>query len=263
MNTDFEHKLTYNQISFQRSNRLSIDEREIHTYHEILFCMDTNAVLFTEKLQRKIQGDTLILIPKETYHFLRVQDREKFSRLKLYFPADVLDSTPCREIMSELRLVERADEHILSLLKRLCRIMEAPRNEKQGFYAYSTFLMLLTELDRNILHSGSTQETAETGELHQLACYIAEHLSEDLTVEALAKRMNISLSGITHLFKKELGIPVHQYVTQRRLIFAQSLLQGGKRPSKIYMDCGYKDYSSFYKAYLAFFGYPPSAEGKA
>ena len=119
MNTDFEHKLTYNQISFQRSNRLSIDEREIHTYHEILFCMDTNAVLFTEKLQRKIKGDTLILIPKETYHFLRVQDREKFSRLKLYFPADVLDSTPCREIMSELRLVERADEYILLLLERL------------------------------------------------------------------------------------------------------------------------------------------------
>ena len=71
-----EIKLTYNEISFLRSNSLSIAEREIHTYHEILFCMDANAVLFTEKQQKKIQGDALFLIPKTkhytTYNFFKL-----------------------------------------------------------------------------------------------------------------------------------------------------------------------------------------------
>ena len=85
MSIDFETKLTYNEISFHRSDSLSIAEREIHTYHEILFCMDTNAVLFTEKQQKKIQGDTLFLIPKGAYHYFLNQNQNAFPRLKIFF----------------------------------------------------------------------------------------------------------------------------------------------------------------------------------
>ena len=262
MDTYFQNNLTYNQISFQRSDSLTISEREIHSYHEILFCEGLDAVLFTDKQQKKVQGDTLFLIPRENYHFFRLQDCPRFPRLKIAFPADVLDRTPCGHIMSELRIIENLDTHILFLLKRLCRILEEPDNGKQGFYAYSTALMLLAELDRYAVDIKSAQEPEETNEMHAITRYIARHLSDDLTVNTLSRRMSISPSGITHLFKKELGISVHQYVTQRRLIYAQSLLKAGKRPSKIYTDCGYRDYSSFYKAYVLFFGYPPSSEGK-
>ena len=162
--------------------------------------------------------------------------------------------------MSGIRIVEKPEGQILHLLKKLCQTMENPNTEKQGFYAYSTFLMLLAELDRNGLGSETAQKQGRIGELDQIICYISEHLSEDLTAETLSKQMCISLSGFTHMFKKEIGIPVHRYVTQRRLIFAQTLLQSGEKPTKVYMDCGYSDYSSFYKAYVSFFGHPPSEE---
>ncbi len=261
MNTEFETKLTYNGISFQRSNCLSIAEREIHTYHEILFCIDANVVLFTEKQQKKIQGDVLFLIPKGTYHYFRIQDREKFPRLKIYFPAEVLNSTPCRQLMSDIRIIESLDGTVLFLLKKLCRIIEEASCEKQGFYAYSLILMLLSELDQS-LGKEHTQEVATDGELTEILCYIAENLSRDLSIEALSRKANVSASTVTHLFKKSLGISVHRYVTQRRLIYGQNLILAGHKPSKIYGDCGYRDYSSFYKAYVLFFGYPPSLEGK-
>ena len=262
MNTDYETKLTYNGISFQRSNRLSIDEREIHSYHEILFCMDTNAVLFTEGQQKKIRGDALFLIPKGSYHFFRIEDRETFSRLKIYFSADFLDALPCRQIMSGIHIVEKPQGQVLSLLKKLCQIMEEANNEKQSFYAYSASLMLLAELDRGGMDSIVPHKQERIGELGQIIRYISENLSGDLTAETLSRQMHCSLSEFTHTFKKEIGIPVHQYVIQRRLIFAQTLLQSGEKPSKIYADCGYGDYSSFYKAYMSFFGYPPSGEKK-
>ena len=47
---------------------------------------------------------------------------------------------------------------------------------------------------------------------------------------------------------------------QKRLIYAQKLIVKGQKPSKTYSDSGFSDYSSFYKAYLKFFGYPPSEE---
>lgn len=260
MKTDFETKLAYNEISFQRSNSLSIAEREIHTYHEILFCMDANTVLFTEKQRKKIQGDTLFLIPKGTYHFFSTQNQEMFPRLKIYFPAHVLDRTPCGRVLSDIRILECIDGNILFLLKTLCRIMEEEPKDKQAFYAYSTFLMLLSQLDQS-LDKAHKQETAAANELDDLLKYIADNPSADLSVAALAQKMHASASTITHLFKKTMGISVHRYVRQRRLIYGHNLILAGNKPSKIYGDCGYRDYSSFYKAYVLFFGYPPSSEG--
>ena len=258
MNTNFETNLTYNQITFQRSNRLSITEREIHSYHEILFCMDANATLFTETQQKKLQGNVIFLIPKGQYHFLRVHNGEKFPRLKIAFSDSVLQSTPCGMLMTELCQVD--NESVQQLLKKLCYILEQAPNEKQGFYAYAVFMMLLAELDRCRLEHTALPVREENNQQNQIIRYISEHLSQDLTIEKLARQMNLSPSGITHNFKKEMGISVHQYITQRRMTVAQNLLRSGEKSSKIYLDCGYKNYSSFYKAYLSFYGHPPSVD---
>lgn len=255
MDKNFETQITYNQITFQRSNRLSITEREIHSYHEILFCIDANATLFTESQQKKLQGNVTLLIPKEQYHYLRLHDAETFPRLKIAFEDSVLQATPCKGLMAELCQVEK--ESVQQLLRQLCRILEQEPQEKQGFYAYGVFLMLLSELDR-CRSEHTVLPVEEDNEQMQMIRYISDHLSQDLTIEKLARQMNLSPSAITHNFKKEMGISVHQYITQRRMTYAQNLLRTGEKASKIYLDCGYKNYSSFYKAYLSFFGYPPS-----
>jgi AraC-like DNA-binding protein len=256
MNTNFENQLAYNKITFQRSNRLSITEREIHSYHEILFCMDADATLFTETQQQRLQGDVILLIPKERYHFLRVDGGEKFPRLKIAFPHSVLQSIPCGDFMGELCRVENAA--VLQLMKKLCSILEQEPDERQGFYAYAVFMLLLAELDHCRLEHTVLPVKEENEQQNQILDYISKHLSQDLSIEKLAKQMNLSPSGITHNFKKEMGISVHQYITQRRMTYAQNLLRAGEKASNIYTDCGYKNYSSFYKAYISFYGHPPS-----
>ena len=42
------------------------------------------------------------------------------------------------------------------------------------------------------------------------------------------------------------------------MILARDLFLSGEHASKIYADCGYRDYSSFYKAYVRIFGFAPS-----
>lgn len=261
MDTTYETKLTYNAISFRRSDSLTIDEREIHTYHEILFCMDFDGVLHTENRQKKLRGNVLLLIPRGTYHFFSIRHKERFSRLKVYFPQEVLQRTPCGRVLSELRILENIDGNLLFLLKKLCAILEAAPGENQGFYACSTFLMLLSELDQCL--TGESRPEADTDEeMAVLLRYISDHLSGDLSVQALSARLNVSPSSVAQRFKKAMGISLHRYITQRRMIHGQNLILAGKKPSKIYSDCGYQDYSSFYKAYILFFGYPPSREGE-
>lgn len=63
-----------------------------------------------------------------------------------------------------------------------------------------------------------------------------------------------------HIFKKELGISLHQYITQKRLLYARKLIKEANYPTKIYTEIGFKEYTSFYNSYKNFFGYPPSYE---
>lgn len=92
--------------------------------------------------------------------------------------------------------------------------------------------------------------------------HISHNLSGDLSVRNLAKTFNVSPSFLTHRFQKEVGISLHRYITQKRMIYARECIDAGKKPTKIFADCGYKDYSSFYKAYCDFFSMSPSAQGK-
>jgi AraC-like DNA-binding protein len=55
-----------------------------------------------------------------------------------------------------------------------------------------------------------------------------------------------------------LGISVHRYITEKRMMHAFSKIKDGALPTKIYTECGYNDYATFYKAYVKIFGKAPS-----
>ena len=119
--------------------------------------------------------------------------------------------------------------------------------------------MLIAELD--MFDLAADREISQKNNLiAPITEYISQNLSAELDIKSLAEIMHISPSGITHLFKKEFGIPIHKFIIQKRLIYAKKLINKGEQPSKIYTDVGFKDYSSFYKAYVNYFGHAPSRD---
>jgi AraC-like DNA-binding protein len=241
-------------------NNPEVSEREIHTYHEVMFYMDDDTLLLTESGQQQIKTNTLLIISKETYHFFRLAENKSFLRMKISLSDSYVMSTPLKILFSGLKIIEYPIEHILSLLNKLCQITKDRTDDARSFHAYSAVLFLLSEL--NAHESSLPQATRKVGHhtIPHIVNYISDHLEQDLTVATLAREMNYSPSCITHLFKKELGISVHQYITMRRLIHARNLIRIGEKASNLPPACGYRDYSSFYKAYTKFFGYPPSEE---
>ena len=260
MNTCFENQLSYLGVTVYFGNNSDVSEREIHTYHEVMFYMDDDTLLLTESGQQHIKTNTLLIIPKETYHFFRLAENKSFLRMKISLPDSFVTSTPLKALFSELKIIEDPAEHILSLLDKLCRITGDHIDETQSFYAYSAVLFLLSELNAYETSLPQIKRKWEHHIITHIVSYISNHLEQDLTVATLAREMNYSPSCITHCFKKELGISVHQYITMRRLIRARNLIQIGDKISNLPAACGYRDYSSFYKAYTKFFGYPPSQE---
>ena len=88
--------------------------------------------------------------------------------------------------------------------------------------------------------------------------YIAEHLSEDLSVDFLAGRLFLSRYHFMRLFKSQTGESVHDYVLQRRLLAAARLIREGKPVGLAAAECGFGDYSCFSRAFHSRFGGKPS-----
>ncbi len=258
MRSYFENKLTYNGIVFQLTDKSTPDEREIHPYHEILFFLEGEAELLTEHRRHALANRSLLIIPKQTYHFIRLYSAD-FLRLKISIPENSESALPVQDLMQRFRIVEQLPEGAAFALNRAVRILREKEGKKAAFHAYAALLMLIAELDSREAE-GYADALPPMGTVSRIVRYISEHLAEDLTVEALARAMNVSASGVIHGFKKELGISLHSYITQRRLILAREQILSGQKPSKIYPDFGYAEYSSFYRAYVKFFGHSPSDE---
>lgn len=260
MNTYYKNNLSFNSVSFCYTNSHKIEEREFHAYHEILYYQNGDAVFFSENSQEEIKADTLFIIPREKYHYFSVNSAKEFKRLKITFPDTFFNNIPCEDIVSEVKIIKTFNVEIKSLLEKIINCLTS-QNEKSAFYAYAAFLNLLVEIEAlNLNGTDNGKQLCQTTK--SIIEYISNNLSSQLSIKELSERFNMCSSSLSHLFKKEIGISVHSYITQRRLMYAHSLILAGKRPSKIYFDCGYNNYSTFYKAYLKYFGFEPSKSEK-
>ena len=57
-----------------------------------------------------------------------------------------------------------------------------------------------------------------------------------------------------------MGISITDYISMQRIAMAKKLISQGGSASKIYSECGFNDYSSFYRAFVKNFGYSPKEE---
>lgn len=258
MKNYFTNKQTYNQISFCHSRSPQIEEREIHTYHEILFYEDGDATFLTATFRKTLKKDTLLVIPKETYHYIDTKAPERFTRLKISFP-DVPELNALTASLRDIKIIYPVTDSMLFALKKICMATKNTADANAKFTAYGAFLMLLAEVDS----SGEAvvpRPREGNNIISECIDMINKNLKKDISISTISKDLNVSPSSLTHTFKKEMGISIHKYVLQKRLIRAKKLIEAGHKPTKIYFDCGYQDYSAFYKAYLNLFGHPPSSK---
>jgi AraC-like DNA-binding protein len=86
---------------------------------------------------------------------------------------------------------------------------------------------------------------------------VEENYTKSITLSDTAGKFYISESTISHLCKEKLGVSFYQYVTQRRLIAAKSLIEKGFLLEDVALQSGFGDYSGFYRAFRQAYGITP------
>lgn len=95
-------------------------------------------------------------------------------------------------------------------------------------------------------HSSQSREVASQNggisgrRLKQVLSYIEDNLAQDLSLQSIAEVSGLSASYFKTAFRTSVGHPVHQYVIQRRVERARSLLAAGDLPiSQVALETGF------------------------
>ena len=256
MAADFTYTLKTETVSFKYARGVSDRSgREFHPFHEILLFLDGNAEFISESCHIRPQPGMVLLIPKEAYHQLILHgEPTDYQRCVLQF-SDTPELLPLigRKLTAVSAL--QADGELRYLFGKLIRRAEAAEGDA-ALLIKSVLALLL-----DALPAARETDSSDHPQNERIRCaieYINRHPDGKLPIGDIAAACHVSVSSLSHLFREEMNISIHQFILKKRLICAHQRIAAGEAASAAAAECGFQDYSGFYKQYKKLFGFSPS-----
>lgn len=90
--------------------------------------------------------------------------------------------------------------------------------------------------------------------------YINLHLCDELSLDLISSRFYISKTHLNRLFRRAVGSSVWEYIHIKRLMQCRRMIADGTPAALASAQCGFHDYSSFYRAYRKLFHAAPTRD---
>ena len=249
-------------LYYAESDDEGLDGRysHIHKEFEIYYMMDGEVEIILEGKKFFIVSDSLLLIPSNCFHQWEYPPGRIHRRISIHFLPEFLDKLERYYFLSEFtEPVHFLNGSLHKLNSFIQTIAECEVYEEtiQKIAAKARLSSLLSQI--HFLKSNNSVKPVVLDErIRQVIVYIGEHLQEELSLDVLADKFAINKNHLNVLFHKVIGTPIMKYVTTKRLGFAQQEILSGTRFNEAAYSAGFKDYTTFFRAYKSFYGYPPS-----
>ena len=244
-----------------------------HEFDKIILLLRGKVTYVVEGVTYFLQPWDLLLVQHNLIHKPIIDPSEPYERVVIWLgrdwmlehsdPDQALDT--CFDIARDrgFHLLRFGAERRLEYMRTIQRLEEAVDSREFGAARLADTLcqQLLIGVNRDILRDRTAQEERDSyrvdPKMEEVRKYIASHLHEDLSVDALAGQFYISRYYLMHRFKAVTGYTVHQYVSQKRLLLAGELIRGGVPVMKAAEQAGFAEYSTFLRAFQNTFHMSP------
>lgn len=239
-----------------------------HTFHKIILLLAGRADYAIEGERYSLSPGDYVLVGRGSIHRPIVARGDFYERAILYISPEYLQKLSCPDgDLENCFLRSQEGFHYVyhagagDRVRQLFALLEQSQREG-GFGAsllcQALFVQLMVEVNRISLSGNTVSAASGDSKIVALLQYLNAHLTEGLTIDELAARFYISKYHMMRRFRDETGYTIHGYVTEKRLLLAQQLLEQGLPMGETALRCGYQEYSTFSRAYKKQFGRSPS-----
>lgn len=238
-------------------------EFHAHDFLELYLFLDGSVTYYIEdQVYDLCPGDLLIIPPGRMHRPVVANERAAYERMVLWVELDYIAriDSAAGELQAALRGIGangyrvplRGDDLIFaaSLFRRIVKM------ERGGVFTSSAIRLYL----KDAFEAYSLVEKEARGEaavIPQVIRYLTEHFREPLRLDDLAARFFISKSYLNRHFKAYTNATVYAYLMALRITHARRMLREGATAAEAGRECGFSDYSTFYKAFKAQTGITP------
>lgn len=234
-------------------------DKHSHSTYEILFFLNGDATEVIEDRCYKLKKFDLILIRPNNYHYLQIDSSSEYERYVINFNPATISLNNIQYIPEETEIwCCKHRPIILDLFKRIDYYYNA-LNPK----AFHDLLpLLLKELIYNLSIDTTVPDSAQRRIVHPIVSSALKEINDNLftltSIQEIAQKLYVTESYLYRIFKQELKTTPYKYITEKRLSTAHSLISQGQAPTHVYRECGFHDYTTFYRAFMKRFGHAPS-----
>ena len=244
-----------------------------HDFSKIVILIDGDLTYYIEGKAYILKPWDILFVNKNEIHKPVVNPNKYYERIVIWLNPDFMakyaqgnnDLLKCFEvaIKNNYNLL-RLNMKSIDIIKNLIQDIQNCNNSNEfgsEILKESLFVQLMVLMNRLFLNSDKNRDIEDIQydkTIEGVLNYINSNLENDLSIDTIASEFFISKYYLMRKFKNQIGSSIHNYVVQKRLILARSLISDGLSMSSVCSRCGFNDYSSFVRAFKKVYGVSPS-----
>lgn len=231
----------------------------VHKGYEILFVKKGELAHVVDGVAYPMRKNTLVITRPQTRHWLQVSPDTVYERYNFLIAPDTMPAGLLANIPADLNTFSfEGNQLVLGLFDK----MDFYCTRLSGKTLGRMLRLLMEEVLVNLLAELSSMKDSLLPCKHPLTqkavAYMEENLLSIGSVDDICDELSISKSYLYQIFQEDLGDTPKGYLMRRRLELARREIYLGAKATAIYPQCGFADYSAFFRAYKKQFGYAPS-----
>ena len=238
-----------------------------HDFHKVIIFLSGKAAYHIEGKSYYLKPWDILLVNRHAIHKPEIDFSVPYERFVLWIRDDIKSTELLRcfqkAIDRSYNLI-RLDSDTQEKLKQLLYELEAALKDEKfgsdllGSALFAQFMVYVNRIFLEKQYIYDAHSYSSDSQIEELLRYINHNLTEDLSIETLARKYYLSKYHMMRKFKEETGYTIHNYIISKRLLLARTKISEGTPILKAAQLSGFSDYTTFSRAYKKQFGIAPS-----